>query len=159
MTQCNKWKQLLPRRVFTHDAAAVALCKQWKLFHFSCCARLRALCGRGVRCHIGCVCVLCEDAEATKALFFTTENKKLHLYCCFVSSVISFVCSKKKMFPCANARVISYVLFRPNPHWTRARKSEHKSFHVACMQCGHPHSHQHFPFALCRVARPVWMRP
>ena len=48
---------------------------------------------------------------------------------------------------------------RPNPHWTCARKFEHKSSDVACMQCGHPHSHQLVPFALRRVEHPVWMRP
>ncbi len=39
---------------------------------------------------------------------------------------------------------------RPNPHrtWTRrARKFECFSFDVACVQCGHPHSHQQVPFA------------
>ncbi len=50
---------------------------------------------------------------------------------------------------------------RPNPHWTRA----HKSFDVACVQCGHPHSHQQIPFACgalhvaSRVPRPVWIGP
>ncbi len=31
-------------------------------------------------------------------------------------------------------------------------------FDVACVQCEHPHSHTQVPFALRRVARPVWMR-
>ena len=44
-------------------------------------------------------------------------------------------------------------MLRPHPHRTRARK-----FDVACVQCGHPHSRTQVPFALRRVARPVWMR-
>ena len=36
---------------------------------------------------------------------------------------------------------------RPNPHWT-----QRKSFDVACVQYGHPHSHQQVPFA-CVVFR------
>ena len=50
---------------------------------------------------------------------------------------------------------------RPDPHWTRARKFECKSFDVACVQCGHPHSHQQVPFAcVARArARPVWIGP
>ncbi len=29
---------------------SAALCKQWRIFHFSCAAQLHALCGRGLRC-------------------------------------------------------------------------------------------------------------
>ena len=39
---------------------------------------------------------------------------------------------------------------RPNPHRTRdATRANWKvfSFDVACLQCGHPHSHQQVPFA------------
>ncbi len=35
-----------------------------------------------------------------------------------------------------NPDFASKTVFRPNPHWTRARKFEHKSFDVACVQCG-----------------------
>ena len=49
-------------------------------------------------------------------------------------------------------------LFRPNPHWTRARKFERKIFDVASVQCGHSHSHQQAPFACVARERPVWMR-
>ncbi len=38
----------------------------------------------------------------------------------------------------------------------RARKLEHFSFDIACVQCGHPHSHQQVPFAcvaLCVASR------
>ena len=48
---------------------------------------------------------------------------------------------------------------RPNPHRTRVCKLECKSFDVACVQCGHPHSHQLVPFVCIARARPVWMRP
>ncbi len=47
---------------------------------------------------------------------------------------------------------------RPNPHWTRARKFQRKSFDVGCVQCGHSHSYQRVPFACVARARPVWMR-
>ena len=39
VTQCNKWKQLLPRRIFVQQAAAD---------HFSRCDTSRILCGWGV---------------------------------------------------------------------------------------------------------------
>ncbi len=53
------------------------------------------------------------------------------------------------------------MVVTPNPHWMRARKNKCKSFDVACMQCGHSHSHQQVPFAwVARArARPVWIRP
>ena len=38
-------------------------------------------------------------------------------------------------------------------------KFERFSFDVACMQCGHPHSHQQVPFACIARARPVWIGP
>ncbi len=44
----------------------------------------------------------------------------------------------------------------------RTCKFECFSFDVACVQCGHPHSHQQFPFAcvaLRRVPHPVWIGP
>ena len=37
------------------------------------------------------------------------------------------------------------------------RKFKHFPFDVACVQCGHPHSHQQVPFAC--VPRPVWIGP
>ncbi len=41
----------------------------------------------------------------------------------------------------------------------RARKFERFSFDVACLQCGHSHSHQQVPFASRGIARPVWIGP
>ena len=40
------------------------------------------------------------------------------------------------------------------PGTRRVHKFQHFSFDVACVQCGHPHSHQQVPFAL-RVASRV----
>ncbi len=44
-------------------------------------------------------------------------------------------------------------------HTRRVREFECKPFDVACVQYGHSHSRTQVPFALRRVARPVWMRP
>ncbi len=44
-------------------------------------------------------------------------------------------------------------------HTGRARKFERKPFDVDCPQCEHSHSGTQVPFALRRLARPVWMRP
>ena len=38
-------------------------------------------------------------------------------------------------------------------------KFQRKSFDVACVQCGHSHSHEQVPFAYVAPARPVWFRP
>ncbi len=63
------------------------------------------------------------------------------------------------------------VFLGPHPHRTRdgtrsTRKLECFSFYVACMQCGHPHSHQQVLFAcialcvasciLCGLGLRVW---
>ncbi len=49
-------------------------------------------------------------------------------------------------------------VLRPHPHRTPARKFERKSFDVACVQCGHSHSHQQVPFSRDVRTRSVWMR-
>ncbi len=53
----------------------------------------------------------------------------------------------------------SSMWLRPNPHWRHVREFQNKSFDIACVQCGHPHSHQQVPFACVARVRPVWMRP
>ena len=51
MMQCDKWKQLLPRRVCTHSAAVQHSANNGQFSIFSRCAALqRALCGRAVSC-------------------------------------------------------------------------------------------------------------
>ena len=52
VTQCNKWKQLLPRRVFTHGAAAQRSANNGKvsIFHVATPHASRVLCGQGLSC-------------------------------------------------------------------------------------------------------------
>ncbi len=47
--QCEKWKQLLPKGVFTQQAEAEAEANKGEDVHFSRCDASRVLCGWGVR--------------------------------------------------------------------------------------------------------------
>ena len=80
--------------------------------------------------------------------------------CCH-SECKNTVCSRNTVSPCL---VFSVKRLRPHAplsltHTGRARKLERFSFDLACVQCGHSHSHQQVPFAWRRVMRPVWIRP
>ena len=48
-------------------------------------------------------------------------------------------------------------IFKPNPHWTPARKFTGNSFGVACVQCEHCHSQQQVTFACICASHPVWI--